>query len=48
MTEKNLNLLLNGTRNDFKILVDDIFNIIEIINEDVKKLKTEKVDKHKT
>lgn len=48
MTEKNLKTLLNGTRNDFKIAVDDLFNVIEIIQKDVDQLKTKtsKPDKH--
>jgi len=48
MTEKNLKTLLNGARNDLKIAVDDLFNVIEIIQEDVDqlKIKTSKPDKH--
>ena len=48
MSENNFKTLLNGTRNDFKIAVDDLFNTIEIIYEDIEhlKVKTSKPDKH--
>lgn len=35
----DIKMLIDGTRNDFKIAIDDLFNIIEIIREDVEKLK---------
>ena len=48
MQENNFKTLLNGARNDLKIAVDDLFNAIEIISEDVEhlKVKTSKPDKH--
>lgn len=48
MSENNFKTLLNGTRNDLKIAVDDLFNIIEIMHEDIEllKVKTSKPDKH--
>lgn len=48
MQDNNLKTLLSGARNDLKIVVDDLFNAIEIISEDVEllKVKTSKPDKH--
>ena len=47
MQENNFKTLLNGARNDFKIAIDDLFNAIEIVYEDVEhlKLKTSRPDK---
>ena len=47
MQENNFKTLLNGARNDLKIAVDDLFNAIEIIHEDVEhlKVKTSRPDK---
>ncbi|OGI04547.1 MAG: hypothetical protein A2Y25_10090 [Candidatus Melainabacteria bacterium GWF2_37_15] len=39
MTEKNFKTFLSGVRNDLKIAVDDLFNAIEIVYEDVEHLK---------
>ncbi len=48
MQENKLKTLLNGIRNDLKIAVDDLFNAIEIVYEDVEhlKVKTSRPDKH--
>ncbi len=48
MSENKVNTLLKGTRNDFKIAIDDLFNVIEIMHDDVEllKVKTSKPDKH--
>jgi len=37
----NFKILIEGTKNDLKLAIDDLFNIIEIIREDVEKLKTD-------
>jgi hypothetical protein len=47
MSEMNFKTLLNGARNDFKIAVDDLFNSIEIIHDDVEKLKLENLKPNK-
>lgn len=39
MSENKVNTLLNGARNDLKIAVDDLFNVIDIIYDDVELLK---------
>jgi len=39
MQENNFKALLNGTRNDLKIAVDDLFNVIEIVYEDMEHLQ---------
>ena len=41
MTKPDFKTFLNGIRNDFKIVVDDLFNAIEIIRDDVEKLKSQ-------
>lgn len=48
MSKNKVNTLLKGARNDFKIAVDELFNIIEILHEDVDllKVKTSRPDKH--
>lgn len=40
MAKADFKVFINGVRNDFKISIDDLFNAIEIIKEDVEKLKT--------
>jgi len=42
MKKLNFETFIKGVRNDFKIAVDDLFNAIEIIKEDVEKLKADK------
>lgn len=37
--------LFNGIRNDFKIAVDDLFDTIENLREEVEELKKEKSEK---
>lgn len=48
MSENNFKTLLNGTRNDLKIIIDDFFNVIDIMHEDIEmiKVKISKPDKH--
>lgn len=40
MTEIDFQTMLNGIKNDLKISIDDLFNVIEIIRNDVEKLKS--------
>lgn len=47
MTEIDFKTLIHGIRNDLKITIDDLFNAIEEIQEDVEKLKSEKSAKNK-
>jgi hypothetical protein len=48
MQKNNFKTLLSGARNDLKIAVDDLFNVIDIIQKDVDqlKIKISKPDKH--
>lgn len=45
LQKQDYNTFLNGIREDFKIAVDDLFNAIEIIKDDVEMLKNEKYSK---
>lgn len=40
MQKQDFSTFINGVREDFKISIDDLFNAIEIIKEDVEKLKS--------
>jgi len=42
MGKPDYKTFFNGVRNDFKIAVDDLFNAIEIIRDDVEELKASK------
>ena len=42
MPQEDFKNLLNGIRDDFKIVIDDLINSIEIIKDDVEKLKLNK------
>jgi len=42
MTQPELETLLHETRENFKIAIDDLFNVIEILKDDVNKLKIDK------
>jgi hypothetical protein len=42
MTKLDLGTFIQGTREDFKIAIEDLFNVIELIRKDVEKLKTDK------
>jgi len=42
MTKIDFETFLDGVREDFKIAIDDLFNAIEIIKDDVEKLKADK------
>lgn len=44
MQKQNFKTFIDGVRNDFKISIDDLFNAIKIIKEDVEILKN-KVEK---
>lgn len=43
MTEIDFKTLLNSIKNDLKISIDDLFNVIEVLREDVEELKSEKI-----
>jgi len=42
MSKQDFSAFINGVRNDFKIAVDDLFNVIENLKDDVEKLKADK------
>jgi len=42
MTKSDFKTFINEIREDFKIAIDDLFNAIEIIKDDVEKLKIDK------
>lgn len=42
MTQPDFETLLLETRENFKIAIDDLFNVIEILKDDVNKLKADK------
>jgi len=38
MEKTNFKTLIEETRNNFKIAIDDLFNVIEIISEELEKI----------
>jgi len=39
MHQENINTLINSIRNDFKDVIDDLINIIELIKDDIEEIK---------
>ena len=42
MSEQDFTTFINEARENFKIAIDDLFNAIEIIKDDVEKIKADK------
>ncbi len=42
MEKSNFKIFINQAREDFKMAIDDIFNAIEILGDDMEKLKADK------
>lgn len=40
--KNSFNTYINGVKNDLKIVIDDLFDTIEVMKEDIEKLKAEK------